>query len=165
MNGGRLIEALPPVLWKQQHASKAARLWMPRWSVSMTRAFRISTPCIAALPYQFAVACAFDRLMVNGDDLRRQPVQRGALSTTGSPHRISESSGGNSGYRWHILRSMRHSLFLYRHAKAVVRIIGTRTTTMCGLGDGSGPVVGRIMRHPHAPEDQPWCAGATAVGL
>ena len=26
---------------------------------------------------------------------------------------------------------MTQSLFLYRHAKAVVRIIGTRTTTMC----------------------------------
>jgi len=24
------------------------------------------------------------------------------------------------------------------------------------LGDGSGPAVGRIMRHPHAPEAQPW---------
>ena len=33
---------------------------------------------------------------------------------------------------WYILRWMRiSSLFLYRHAKAVVRIIGTRTTTMC----------------------------------
>jgi hypothetical protein len=24
------------------------------------------------------------------------------------------------------------------------------------LGDGRGPVVGRIMRHPQAPETQPW---------
>ena len=24
------------------------------------------------------------------------------------------------------------------------------------LSDASGPVVGRIMRHPQAPEDQPW---------
>jgi len=28
-------------------------------------------------------------------------------------------------------------LFLYRHAKAVVRIIGTTTTTMCGLVTGA----------------------------
>ena len=30
------------------------------------------------------------------------------------------------------------------------------------LGDASGPVVGRIMRHPHAPEDQPWFWTITA---
>jgi hypothetical protein len=38
------------------------------------------------------------------------------------------------------------------------------------LGDRRGPVVGRIMRHPQAPEAQPWFldnngAGATALGL
>ena len=43
----------------------------------------------------------------------------------------SESAGSDPCSRWHILRSMTQSLFLYRHAKAVVRIIGTRTTTMC----------------------------------
>ena len=30
------------------------------------------------------------------------------------------------------------------------------------LGDASGPVVGRIMRHPLAPEDQPWFWTITA---
>ena len=30
------------------------------------------------------------------------------------------------------------------------------------LGDGSGPVVGRIMRHPQAREDQPWFWTITA---
>ncbi|MGB3658037.1 MAG: hypothetical protein WBA14_08920, partial [Pseudolabrys sp.] len=30
------------------------------------------------------------------------------------------------------------------------------------LGDGSGPVVGRIMRHPQAPEPQPWFWTITA---
>jgi hypothetical protein len=30
------------------------------------------------------------------------------------------------------------------------------------LGDASGPVVGRIMRHPQAPEDQPWYWTITA---
>ena len=30
------------------------------------------------------------------------------------------------------------------------------------LGDGSGPVVGRIMRHPQAPEEQPWFWTITA---
>jgi hypothetical protein len=30
------------------------------------------------------------------------------------------------------------------------------------LGDGSGPVVGRIMRHPQAPEEQPWLWTITA---
>jgi hypothetical protein len=30
------------------------------------------------------------------------------------------------------------------------------------LGDASGPVVGRIMRHPQAPEDQPWFWTITA---
>src|SRR5512143_95806 len=30
------------------------------------------------------------------------------------------------------------------------------------LGDGSGPVVGRIMRHPQAPEGQPWFWTVTA---
>jgi hypothetical protein len=30
------------------------------------------------------------------------------------------------------------------------------------LGDGSGPVVGRIMRHPQAPEAQPWFWTITA---
>jgi hypothetical protein len=30
------------------------------------------------------------------------------------------------------------------------------------LGDRSGPVVGRIMRHPQAPEDQPWFWTITA---
>jgi len=36
------------------------------------------------------------------------------------------------------------------------------------LGDGSGPVVGRIMRHPQAPDDQPLDdnrTGATTLGL
>ena len=46
----------------------------------------------------------------------------------------SESAGSDPCSRWHILRSMTQSLFLYRHAKAVVRIIGTRTTTMCDSG-------------------------------
>ena len=31
------------------------------------------------------------------------------------------------------------------------------------LGDGSGPVVGRIMRHPKAPEDQAWFWTITAL--
>ena len=30
------------------------------------------------------------------------------------------------------------------------------------LGDASGPVVGRIMRHPQAPEEQPWFWTITA---
>jgi hypothetical protein len=30
------------------------------------------------------------------------------------------------------------------------------------LGDGSGPVVGRIMRHPQAPKDGPWFWTITA---
>jgi hypothetical protein len=30
------------------------------------------------------------------------------------------------------------------------------------LGDASGPVVGRIMRHPQAPEAQPWFWTITA---
>ena len=30
------------------------------------------------------------------------------------------------------------------------------------LGDASGPVVGRIMRHPQAPEPQPWFWTITA---
>src|SRR5262245_6946070 len=30
------------------------------------------------------------------------------------------------------------------------------------LGDGSGPVVGRIMRHPQTPEGQPWFWTITA---
>jgi hypothetical protein len=30
------------------------------------------------------------------------------------------------------------------------------------LGDASGPVVGRIMRHPQAPEDLPWFWTITA---
>ena len=30
------------------------------------------------------------------------------------------------------------------------------------LGDGSGPVVGRIMRHPQAPDGQPWFWTITA---
>jgi hypothetical protein len=30
------------------------------------------------------------------------------------------------------------------------------------LGDGTGPVVGRIMRHPQAPEEQPWFWTITA---
>jgi hypothetical protein len=30
------------------------------------------------------------------------------------------------------------------------------------LGDASGPVVGRVMRHPQAPEDQPWFWTITA---
>jgi hypothetical protein len=30
------------------------------------------------------------------------------------------------------------------------------------LGSGSGPVVGRIMRHPQAHEDQPWFWTITA---
>jgi hypothetical protein len=30
------------------------------------------------------------------------------------------------------------------------------------LGDASGPVIGRIMRHPQAPEDQPWLWTTTA---
>jgi hypothetical protein len=30
------------------------------------------------------------------------------------------------------------------------------------LGDGSGPVVGRIMRHPQAPEGRPWFWTITA---
>jgi hypothetical protein len=39
------------------------------------------------------------------------------------------------------------------------------------LGDASGAVVGRIVRHPQAPEAQPWFwladirAGSTALGL
>jgi hypothetical protein len=32
------------------------------------------------------------------------------------------------------------------------------------LGDASGPVVGRIMRHPQAPEAQPWFWTITARG-
>ena len=63
--------------------------------------------------------------------------------------------------RWQILRSMTKGLFLYRHAKAVVRIIGTRRYDV-RLGDASGGVVGRIMRHPQAPEDQPWFWTITA---
>ncbi|MGC1701715.1 MAG: hypothetical protein WA796_23815, partial [Pseudolabrys sp.] len=39
-----------PALWKQQHASKSARLWMPGLFVSMRGAFQILTPCIAAPP-------------------------------------------------------------------------------------------------------------------
>ena len=31
------------------------------------------------------------------------------------------------------------------------------------LGDPSGPVVGRIMRRPQAPEDQPWFWTITAL--
>ena len=54
-------------------------------------------------------------------------------------------------HRWHILRSMTQGFFLYRHAKAGVR-----------LGDGSGPVIGRIFRHPQAPEAQPWFWTITA---
>jgi len=30
------------------------------------------------------------------------------------------------------------------------------------LGDASGAVIGRIMRHPQAPEDQPWYWTITA---
>ncbi|HMF25438.1 MAG TPA: hypothetical protein VKG24_25395 [Pseudolabrys sp.] len=30
------------------------------------------------------------------------------------------------------------------------------------LGNGSGPVVGRIMRHPQAPDGQPWFWTITA---
>jgi hypothetical protein len=30
------------------------------------------------------------------------------------------------------------------------------------LGDGSGPVVGRIMLHPQAPKDKPWFWTITA---
>ena len=30
------------------------------------------------------------------------------------------------------------------------------------LGDGNGPVVGRIMRHPQASEGKPWCWTITA---
>ena len=65
---------------------------------------------------------------------------------------------------------MTQSLFLYRHAEAVMQIIGTRTTTMCDLGDVSGAVIGRIMRHPQAPEATAVVlddnrAGAGALGL
>jgi hypothetical protein len=61
---------------------------------------------------------------------------------------------GNASHRWHILRSMTQSLFLYRHAKAVACDVR--------LGDASGPVVGRIMRQPQAPEDLPWFWTITA---
>jgi hypothetical protein len=30
------------------------------------------------------------------------------------------------------------------------------------LGDASGPVIGRVMRHPQAPEEQPWFWTITA---
>ena len=33
------------------------------------------------------------------------------------------------------------------------------------LGDASGPVIGRIMRHPQAPEEQPWFWTITARWL
>ena len=33
------------------------------------------------------------------------------------------------------------------------------------LGDASGPGVGRIMRHPQAPEEQPWFWTITARWL
>jgi hypothetical protein len=53
------------------------------------------------------------------------------------------------------LRPMTPSLFLYPHAKAVAGNIGTKDDYDVRHGDRSGPVVGRIMRHPQAPEAQP----------
>ena len=40
----------------------------------MTGVCRSSIPCIAALPDQEAVACAFDLLMRDSDDLLRRPL-------------------------------------------------------------------------------------------
>ena len=58
---------------------------------------------------------------------------------------------------------MTPSLFLYPHAKAAAGIIGTRTIDYdVRLGDGSGPVVGRIMRHPQASKGRPWLWTITA---
>jgi hypothetical protein len=57
---------------------------------------------------------------------------------------------------------MTQSLFLYRHPKAVARAIGTKTTYDVRLGDRSGPVVGRIIRHPQAAKDLPWFWTITA---
>ena len=65
--------------------------------------------------------------------------------------------GSKSKTRWYILRSMTQSLFLYRHAKAVVRIIGTRTTTMCDS------VTRAISNRAHYA--QPAGTGGTAVVL
>jgi len=45
---------------------------------------------------------------------------------------MSQQTAPNAtrGIEWQILKSMTQSLFLYRHAKAVVPTFGTRTTTM-----------------------------------
>jgi hypothetical protein len=34
--------------------------------------------------------------------------------------------------------------------------IGSRASLVGEFGDGNGPVIGRIMLHPQAPEAQPW---------
>ena len=54
---------------------------MPRWSVLTTTAWRYGSTwrCRRAADH-LAVACAFDLLMVKGDDLRRQPLRARKLA-------------------------------------------------------------------------------------
>jgi ATP-dependent DNA ligase len=46
----------------------------------MKKAFQISTPWHSRTADHLAVACAFDLLMVNDDDLRRQPLRERKLA-------------------------------------------------------------------------------------
>jgi len=46
----------------------------PRWSVSTVKAFRSSSCCISRGNDDAALALAFDRFVLDGDDLRRRPL-------------------------------------------------------------------------------------------
>jgi hypothetical protein len=103
------------------------------------------------------------RLQIHVRDGRvRLYTMTGADWSKRYPLIVEAAASGNASHRWYILRPMTPSLFSYRHAKAVARIIGTKDDYDVRLGDGSGPVVGRIMRHPQASETQPWFWTITA---
>ena len=53
---------------------------MPRWSVSTDKGVPNFDTLHSRTADHLAIACAFDLLMVNGDDLRRQPLRERKLA-------------------------------------------------------------------------------------
>jgi len=73
----------------------------------------------------------------------------------------SKSASGDASHRWYI-RKVNDTKLVVSARKSRGAHFWDKNDYDVRLGDKSGPVIGRIMRHPQASEAKPWLWTITA---